>query len=108
MLTVMVGGFATIAGSVLAGYIAMGVPAGHLIAASVMSAPAALVIGKIIYPELEQSQTAGDVTLPEIDSGGNAIEAATKGITDGLKLAVNGFAGLTEGLLGAADIPIER
>lgn len=89
LTTIMVGGFATIAGGVLAGYIAMGVPAGHLVAASVMSAPAALVIGKIIYPELEQSRTAGDVTLPDIDSGGNAIEAATKGITDGLKLAVN-------------------
>ncbi|MBT8062038.1 MAG: NupC/NupG family nucleoside CNT transporter [Gammaproteobacteria bacterium] len=89
LLTIMVGGFATIAGGVLAGYIAMGVPAGHLIAATVMSAPAALVIGKIIYPELEDSQTAGDVELPEIEVGGNAIEAASNGITDGLKLAVN-------------------
>ncbi|MDX1501283.1 MAG: nucleoside transporter C-terminal domain-containing protein [Thermoanaerobaculia bacterium] len=87
--TIMVGGFATIAGGVLAGYIAFGVPAGHLIAASVMSAPAALVIGKIIYPETEHSETAGDVKLPEIDSGGNVIEAASNGITDGLKLAVN-------------------
>jgi CNT family concentrative nucleoside transporter len=89
LLTVMVGGFATIAGGVLAAYIAMGIPAGHLIAASVMSAPAALVVGKIIYPELEHSVTAGDVDLPEIDSGGNVIEAAANGITDGLKLAVN-------------------
>lgn len=89
LLTVMVGGFATIAGGVLAGYIAMGVPAGHLIAASVMSAPAALVIGKILYPETEHSETAGDVKLPEADTGGNIIEAATRGITDGLKLAVN-------------------
>ena len=89
LLTVMVGGFATIAGGVLAGYIAFGVPAGHLIAASVMSAPAALVIGKIIYPETEHSQTAGDVELPEIEVGGNVIEAAATGITDGLKLAVN-------------------
>ncbi len=89
LLTIMVGGFATIAGGVLAGYIAMGVPAGHLIAASVMSAPAALVIGKIVYPELEPSETAGDVQLPDIKAGGNVIEAATNGITDGLKLAVN-------------------
>jgi concentrative nucleoside transporter, CNT family len=89
LLTVMVGGFATIAGGVLAGYIAMGVPAGHLIAASVMSAPAALVIGKILFPETEHSETAGDVKLPEIPAGGNVIEAATNGITDGLKLAVN-------------------
>ena len=89
LLTIMVGGFATIAGGVLAGYIAFGVPAGHLIAASVMSAPAALVVGKILYPELETSQTAGDVALPEIDSGGNVIEAAANGISDGLRLAVN-------------------
>jgi len=89
LLTIMVGGFATIAGGVLAAYIAMGIPAGHLIAASVMSAPAALVVGKIIYPELQHSATAGDVELPEIDSGGNVIEAAANGITDGLKLAVN-------------------
>jgi len=89
LLTIMVGGFATIAGGVLAGYIAMGVPAGHLIAASVMSAPAALVVGKIIFPELEHSETAGDVDLPNIDAGGNIVEAASNGITDGLKLAVN-------------------
>jgi CNT family concentrative nucleoside transporter len=89
LLTIMVGGFATIAGGVLAAYIAMGIPAGHLIAASVMSAPAALLVGKIIYPETEHSATAGDVKMPDIDSGGNVIEAAANGITDGLKLAVN-------------------
>ena len=89
LLTIMVGGFATIAGGVLAGYIAMGVPAGHLIAASVMSAPAALVVGKIIYPEKEHSKTAGDTKMPDIPVGGNVIEAASNGITDGLKLAVN-------------------
>ncbi len=89
LLTVMVGGFATIAGGVLAGYIAMGIPAGHLIAASVMSAPAALVMGKIVFPELEQSKTAGDAEFPEIATGDNVIEAATNGISDGLRLAVN-------------------
>jgi CNT family concentrative nucleoside transporter len=89
LLTIMVGGFATIAGGVLAAFIAMGIDAGHLIAASVMSAPAALLVGKIIYPELEHSATAGDVEMPEIESGDNVIEAAANGITDGLKLAVN-------------------
>lgn len=89
LLTIMVGGFATIAGGVLAGYINMGVDAGHLLAASVMSAPAALVIGKIIYPETEHSETAGDVALPKIDSGDNVLEAAATGISDGLKLALN-------------------
>ncbi|MEA1986404.1 MAG: nucleoside transporter C-terminal domain-containing protein, partial [Candidatus Marinimicrobia bacterium] len=89
LLTIMVGGFATIAGGVLAGYIAMGVSAGHLVAASVMSAPAALVIGKIIYPETEHSATAGDVSLPEIKEAQNILDAASSGISDGLKLAVN-------------------
>ncbi|CAM2069897.1 Na+ dependent nucleoside transporter C-terminus [Sulfidibacter corallicola] len=89
LLTIMVGGFATIAGGVLAGYINMGVDAGDLIAASVMSAPAALVIGKIIFPESEHSETAGDVPLPKIDVGDNVLEAATSGISDGFKLAMN-------------------
>ncbi len=89
LLTVMVGGFATVAGGVLAGYIGMGIDPGHLIVASVMSAPAALVVGKIIHPETEQSLTSGKVELPSIDAGGNIIDAAAKGTTDGLKLAVN-------------------
>ncbi|MCP3958783.1 MAG: NupC/NupG family nucleoside CNT transporter, partial [bacterium] len=86
---VMTGGFATIAGGVLAGYIQMGVNPGHLIAASVMSAPAALVIAKLLYPETEHSVTAGDVEIPEIKSADNVVEAAANGTTDGLKLALN-------------------
>ncbi|MFQ5638642.1 MAG: NupC/NupG family nucleoside CNT transporter [bacterium] len=87
--TIMVGGFATIAGGVLAGYIRMGVDPGHLIAASVMSAPAALVIGKIIHPETDHSMTAGDVEIPKVKTANNLLEATSNGITDGLKLAVN-------------------
>ncbi|MDZ4843922.1 MAG: nucleoside transporter C-terminal domain-containing protein [Chitinophagales bacterium] len=89
LLTVMVGGFATIAGGVMAGYIAMGIPANHLIAASVMGAPAALVLGKMILPENEKSITAGEIKMPDINSGSNVIEAASNGIIDGLKLAAN-------------------
>jgi len=89
LLTVMVGGFATIAGGVMAGYIAMGIPAGYLLAASVMAAPAALVMGKIVFPELAHSQTAGDVELPDIKVGDNVIEAASNGVLDGFKLALN-------------------
>ncbi|MBN2781132.1 MAG: NupC/NupG family nucleoside CNT transporter [Candidatus Marinimicrobia bacterium] len=89
LLTVMVGGFATIAGGVLAGYIAMGVNAGHLVAASVMSAPAALVIGKIIYPEIKESKTSGMVKMPQMERSQNVLGALSNGITDGLKLAVN-------------------
>jgi len=89
LLTVMVGGFATIAGGVLAGYIAMGVSAGHLVVASVLSCPAALVVGKIIAPETGVSQTAGKTELPTIFVGDNVVDAAARGTTDGLKLAAN-------------------
>ena len=90
LATIMVGGFATIAGGVLAGYIAMGIDAGHLIAASVMSAPAAIVVAKIIYPETKHSKTAGDVKIPEdIVKTSNVLDAASAGVTDGLKLAAN-------------------
>jgi len=86
---IMVGGFATIAGSVLAGYIGMGVHPGHLLAASVMSAPAALVMAKLLYPETEESITSGEVELPKIETADNVVEAAASGTTDGLKLALN-------------------
>ena len=86
---VMVGGFATIAGGVMAGYIALGIPAKHLLAASVMSAPAALVFAKIVAPEKEQPLTAGQVRLPEMPRHANVIDAAASGAIDGLKLAVN-------------------
>lgn len=87
--TVMVGGFATIAGGVLAGYIGMGINPGHLIVASVMAAPATFVVAKMIHPETEVSCTAGSVKLPPVDSGDNLIDAAARGTTDGLKLAAN-------------------
>jgi concentrative nucleoside transporter, CNT family len=86
---VMIGGFATIAGGVLAAYIGMGVPPNHLIVASVMSAPAALVIAKLLVPETEHSETAGDAKLPKIHVGDNVIDAAARGTTDGMYLAFN-------------------
>lgn len=86
---VMVGGFATIAGGVMAGYIALGIPAKHLLAASVMSAPAALVFAKITVPEREKAMTAGQVKMPEMPRNANVIDAAAVGAMDGLKLAVN-------------------
>ena len=89
LFTLMVAGFATLSGGSIAAYAAMGIPADHLIAASVMSAPAALMVAKIVHPELDHPQTAGDVALPTIEAGANVIEAATRGITDGLRLAVN-------------------
>jgi len=89
LMAVMTGGFATIAGGVLAAYVGMGVSAGHLIAASVMSAPAALVMAKMMFPETEESLTAGDVKLEVERPWANVIDAASEGAAAGLKLALN-------------------
>lgn len=86
---VMVGGFATIAGGVMAAYINMGINAGHMLTASVISAPAALVMAKLIMPETEQSETAGVVIRDVPKAGANVFEAASLGAADGLQLALN-------------------
>jgi len=86
---VMTGGFATIAGGVLAAYVSFGVPAEHLIAASVMSAPAALAISKLMFPETEESVTQGGVSLKVERTSVNAIDAIAVGALDGLRLALN-------------------
>ena len=96
MLCLMSGGMATIAGGVLAAYIGfLGgddpvqqiMFAKHLLAASVMSAPAAIVAAKILLPETEEFEEKLEITSAEI--GSNALEAISKGTTDGLRLAVN-------------------
>jgi len=89
LMAVMTGGFATIAGGVLAAYVGMGVSAGHLIAASVMSAPAALVMAKLMFPETEESLTAGEVKVDVERPWANVIDAAAEGAGSGLKLALN-------------------
>jgi CNT family concentrative nucleoside transporter len=89
LMAIMCGGFATIAGGVMAGYILMGIPAAHILAASVMSAPAALVMAKIILPEKEEPVTRGHVKVPPEKVAGDVIEAAAIGAADGLKLALN-------------------
>lgn len=86
---VMTGGFATIAGGVLAAYLSFGIPAEHLLAASVMSAPAALAISKLLYPETEKSVTQGTVKMEVETTYANAIDAAASGAREGLKLALN-------------------
>ena len=86
---VMTGGFATIAGGVMAAYISFGIPAEHILAASVMSAPAALAISKIFYPETEISLTKGKVKIEVQPTSANGIDAAATGASDGMKLALN-------------------
>lgn len=92
-MAIMTGGFATMAGGVLAIYAKWltDIPniAGHLMAASVMSAPAALVLAKIIYPEVEDSPTAGDKMVEIEKSQGNVMESIANGTTDGMRLAAN-------------------
>lgn len=93
LMAVMTGGFATVSGGVLAIYVSWltDIPgiAGHLLAASVMSAPAALVVAKIIYPETQESKTMGDINIKIEQTNINAMEALSNGATDGLKLAAN-------------------
>ncbi|MCO4763017.1 MAG: NupC/NupG family nucleoside CNT transporter [Myxococcales bacterium] len=120
--TVMVGGFATVAGGVMAAYVGMlhaKFPdiAGHLLAASLMSAPAALVIGKLMVPETETPKTGADATIEVESVYANVIEAAATGAADGLKLAFNVgamllafialiglFNGVLSGLLGLVGL----
>ena len=96
LMCLMVGGMATIAGGVLAAYIAfLGGSseaekiyfAKHLLTASIMSAPAAIVIAKMLYPETEAVDRKLDVSKEKI--GANVLDAIARGTTDGLKLAIN-------------------
>jgi CNT family concentrative nucleoside transporter len=89
LMALMVGGMATIAGGVLAAYVSFGISAGHLLTASVMSAPAALLMAKIILPESEVSTTAGGANRPIPRETVNGVESLCIGASDGMKLALN-------------------
>jgi CNT family concentrative nucleoside transporter len=106
LLAVMTGGMATIAGGIMAAYIQMlgdayaqthGITleagrqlfAEQLLGASLMAAPAALVIAKILYPETEKSETLGDVKVSVEKTDANGIDAASSGAAEGLRLALN-------------------
>lgn len=89
LMAIMVGGFATIAGGVMAAYIDMGISAAHLLTASVISAPAGLLIAKVLQPEVDVPVTRGDVSHNMPRTTSNLIEAATAGTSDGLQLALN-------------------
>lgn len=127
--TVMVGGFATIAGGVMAAYIAMLSPyfqdiAGHLLTASVMNAPAALLISKVLVPEVGEPVTKGRLGLSIKKEEANVIDAAAGGAAQGLQLAFNvagmliAFVALIAlfnylvggfgGLVGIQDLTLER
>jgi CNT family concentrative nucleoside transporter len=123
LLAMMTGGMATVAGGVLAAYVGFGIDAGHLLAASVMAAPAALVLAKLFIPETEVSHTVGVVKLKVEKIYSNIIEAAAAGAGEGLKLAVNvgamllafialiamvnGLLGYVTGLFGVEGVTLE-
>ena len=127
--TVMTGGFATVAGGVMAAYVAMlsgyfPQIAGHLLAASIMAAPAGIVVSKILMPETEEPKTAGQLSVEVEQPHVNAIDAAAGGAADGLRLALNvgamllaflalialgnGILAWTTGLVGVEGITLER
>ena len=129
LMAVMTGGFATVAGGVLAAYVGMLVGvfpdiAGHLMAASVMSAPAALVVAKLMVPEDGTPETAGTLEVNVDRPDVNVIQAAARGASDGVRLAVNvgamllaftalvylfnGLLGWSTGLVGLEGITLER
>jgi len=93
LMAIMTGGFATVAGSVLALYVLWleKIPgiAGHMLAASIMSAPASLVIAKLIYPETEKTNSLDELDLHIEKNTANAMDALGNGATQGLKLAAN-------------------
>ncbi len=121
LMAMMVGGFATVAGGVMAIYVKMleDIPgiAGHMMAASIMSAPAALVIAKIIYPETESSETMGELNITLEKKDDNVMEALSRGATDGMKLAANvgamlvafvAMIALVNGILGLMDLSLQQ
>ena len=89
LLASMTGSMACIAGGVMAVYISMGVPASYLLAASLMAAPGALVISKIVFPETQESQTKGEVKLEVKKEHSNLMDAISAGASDGMKVSIN-------------------
>jgi CNT family concentrative nucleoside transporter len=108
-LVMMISGMGTISGSILAVFAVMGVPAAHLLAASVMAIPATIIIAKIIYPETESPQAMCEATASLETQSGNALDAISQGTSDGMWLAFNvgamlitflALLGVINGLLG--------
>lgn len=123
LFAVMVGGMATVAGSVLAGYVALGVEMKYLLAASFMAAPGGLLMAKMLLPERDEIIESDELIKAEHDQYVNVFDAAAGGATAGLALAVNigamllafvalialinGFFGWAGGLLGYPDLSLQ-
>jgi CNT family concentrative nucleoside transporter len=129
LMTVMSSGMASVSGALLAAYVGLLVGffpdiAGHLVAASIMTAPGALVVAKLMVPETEVSETAGTLDVRVGRSEVNVIDAAARGASEGLHLALavgamliaflalvslsNGVIGWAGSLAGLHDLSLER
>jgi len=89
LCAMMTGGFATVTGGLLGVYAGMGIDISHLLTASVISAPAALLIAKVMVPETEPEKVSAEMKLSSSSEHVNLIAAAVEGASDGLKLAIN-------------------
>lgn len=89
LLASMSGSMACVSGGVLAVYIGLGIQASYLLTASIMAAPGALVISKIVWPETEESQTQGEVKIEVKKTNVNVIDAAAHGASDGMRIGLN-------------------
>lgn len=89
LMALMTGGMATVSGAILGGYIGLGIRAEYLITASIMAAPASLMMAKLLIPETDSPQTAGEIKLEVERTDANLIEAAARGASQGLTLALN-------------------
>jgi CNT family concentrative nucleoside transporter len=94
LMAVMTGGFATVAGGVMGAYVGFlqgAIPdiAGHLMVASILSAPAAFAMAKLVVPETEVPETRGNVNISFPKTASNVVEAGANGASDGMKLAIN-------------------
>lgn len=122
LFAVMVGGLASVSGSILVGYSLLGIPIEYLVSASFMAAPAGLIISKIIIPELKQAKVNDEIEMVK-DESVNIVDAAAKGAIDGLGLVmniasillafvalialVNGIIGLIGGLFGISSLSLQ-
>ncbi len=124
LLTMMTGGMAHVSGAVLLAYVAMGIPAKYLITASVMAAPGAIMMAKILMPETEVPVTMGEVRLKVEKTHTNLIDAAASGASQGMMLVINivamliafialiallnGFLGWAGGLFGYPGFQLQQ
>jgi concentrative nucleoside transporter, CNT family len=117
LMTVMTSGMAHISGGIMAAYILFGIEAKHLLTAVIMTAPGTLMMAKLFVPETEQPETLGTVKLQVEKTDVNLVDAAGRGTSEGLHLAMNvgamlisflALVALTNALLGAAGLWVHQ